>query len=212
MTIIFSLIEFSLALYTLQFVNTSDEASLTYHTEWIPSLGISFHVGIDGISMLMILLVTALMPLIVYASFNKIYNNYHTLYSLMLMMQSSIIGSFVAMDGFLFYLFWEIALIPIFFILLMWGTEDRKKVTFRFFLYTLAGSLFMLLGLIWVYLHTENRSFEISELYRAGSALPLHQQGMVLAAFSWLLQLKCPSFHFTGGNPEHIIFLRLRGS
>src|SRR5262245_21114095 len=91
MTIIFSLLEFALALYTLQFVNTEKESMLTYRADWIPSLGISFHVGIDGISMLMILIATALVPLIVYASFNKIYNNYHTLYSLMLLMQSAII-------------------------------------------------------------------------------------------------------------------------
>ena len=77
------------------------------------------------------------MPLIVYASFNKTYNNAHNLYALMFIMQSAMIGSFVAMDGFLFYIFWEVSLIPIFFIILMWGGENRQKTTFKFFIYRL---------------------------------------------------------------------------
>lgn len=203
MAITFSLAEFALALFALSVMQSGDNTGLlSINVPWMSSPGISFHIALDGISMLMVLLSTALMPLIVYASFNRIYNNYHTLYAMMLLMQSAIVGSFAAMDGFLFYLFWEISLIPIFFIILMWGAENRRKITFRFFLYTLLGSLFMLLALIYVYLQTPERSFDIQALYRAGRALPVEQQGLVMAAFFLAFGIKMPVFPFHTWQPD----------
>ena len=202
MAIAFSLVEFAAALYALNLLQCGRTELLSMNLPWLSSLGISFHIAMDGISMLMVLLTTALVPLIVYASFNRNYNNYHTLYAMMLLMQSAIIGSFVAMDGFLFYLFWEISLIPIFFIILMWGGANRQKITFRFFIYTLLGSLFMLLALIYVYLHTPERSFDIQALYAAGRALPLHAQGLVMASFFLAFAIKMPIFPFHTWQPD----------
>ena len=93
-------------------------------------------------------------------------------------MQMALIGVFTAMDGFLFYIFWELALIPIYFICLVWGGEHRGRITFKFFVYTLAGSLIMLAGLLFVYLQTpDDHSFLIKDLYAAGQQMGREQQG-----------------------------------
>ena len=117
-------------------------------------MGLHFSVGIDGISLLLVLLTTVLVPLIILSSFGNEYRNPSTFYGLILIMQMALIGVFIAQDGLLFYLFWEIALIPIYFICLIWGGEDRGRITLKFFIYTLAGSLFMLVGLVYLYYHT----------------------------------------------------------
>lgn len=202
MAIAFSLIELIAALIALLLLKSGKAGLFELNLPWINGLGIRFHIGLDGISMLMILLTTLLMPLIVYASFNKNYNNFHTLYAFMFLMQSSIIGSFAAMDGFLFYLFWEIALIPIYFICLMWGGENRQRITFKFFLYTLFGSLFMLLALIYVYLQTPDRSFDIQALYKAGRALGVVEQGFIMSGFFLAFAIKMPIFPFHTWQPE----------
>jgi NADH-quinone oxidoreductase subunit M len=200
--LVLSLIEFGLALFALSILKSGVTESLSYSIPWIPSMGISFHLGMDGISMLMVLLSTLLMPLIIYASFNKTYSNSHTLYALMMLMQSAMVGSFVAMDGFLFYIFWEVSLIPIFFIILMWGGENRQKTTFKFFIYTLFGSLFMLLALIYLYLHTSDKSFDIQAMYAAGRSLPLLEQGLIMAAFFLAFAIKMPIFPFHTWQPS----------
>lgn len=202
MALIFALVELAISIYAVATMKSSPKEMFELNLPWMNALGVRFHIGLDGISMLMVLLSTLLMPLIVYASFNRVYNNSHTLYSFMFLMQSSIIGSFAAMDGFLFYLFWEIALIPIYFICLMWGGENRQRITFKFFVYTLLGSLFMLLALIVVYLHTPDRSFDIQALYQAGRSLPLTDQGLVMAAFFLAFAIKMPVFPFHTWQPE----------
>ena len=125
---------------------------------WIQALGIHFKVGIDGISILLVMLTTFLTPLIIF-SVRKSEPRPRAFYSLLLFMEMALIGVFVSMDGFLFYIFWEIALIPIYFICLLWGGKDRVRITLKFFIYTLTGSLFMLVGLIYLYLHTPGSTF-----------------------------------------------------
>jgi NADH-quinone oxidoreductase subunit M len=143
-----------------------------------------------------------LMPLIVYSSFNKTYKNPHVLYALMMLMMSAMLGVFSATDGFLFYIMWELALIPIYFIILVWGGDNRQKITFKFFIYTLFGSLFMLLALIYVYLHTPNGSFDIQDLYQAGRSLSVTEQGLVLAAFFLAFAVKMPIIPFHTWQPN----------
>ncbi|MFM6983788.1 MAG: NuoM family protein [Chitinophagaceae bacterium] len=197
-----SVAELAVAFATLNAVQTGQTTLLNMDLPWLAEIGIRFHINTDGISMLMVLLSTLLMPLIMYASFNRNYNNLHTLYGLMFLMQGSIIGSFVAMDGFLFYLFWEVALIPIYFIILMWGGNNRQKITFKFFIYTLFGSLFMLVALIYVYLQTPDRSFDIQALYAAGRELPVTEQAWVMAAFFLAFAIKMPIFPFHTWQPD----------
>ncbi len=183
----------------LQHNNTS---GLIYKANWISSLGISFYVAIDGISMLMVLLTTLLTPIIIYSSFISTYKNSSIFYGLILLMQSALIGVFTSMDGFLFYIFWELALIPIYFICLGWGAEGKEKITFKFFLYTLFGSLFMLLAIIYVYLQSPVKSFDITVLYQAANALSLQEQGFVFAAFVLAFGVKMPIFPLHTWQPK----------
>ena len=144
---------------------------------WIQQLGINFHVGIDGISMITVILTNVLMPLIILASFKHEYKNENAFYALVLFMQSGLILVFTALDGFLFYIGWEAALIPIYFICAMWGGKDRIKVNMKFFVYTIAGSLFMLLGIIYLYLQNPANNFDINAFYNLN--LDTYQQGWV---------------------------------
>lgn len=170
---------------------------------WMQSLGLNFHVAMDGISLLLVLLTTVLIPFIILSSFNKEISKPSTFYGLILVMQMALIGVFVAQDGLLFYLFWEIALIPIYFICLIWGGENRGKITFKFFVYTLAGSLFMLIGLIYLYLQTPGaHTFNIQALYEAGRALPVADQSVIFWFLFVAFAVKMPIFPFHTWQPD----------
>lgn len=168
---------------------------------WITSLGINFSVGIDGISLLLVLLTTVLMPGIILSTMND-NSKPSSYYSLMLLMQSALIGVFVARDGFLFYLFWEIALIPVYFICLVWGGENRGRITLKFFIYTLTGSLFMLVALIYLYFQTPTHTFAIQALYDAGRSLGATQQAFVFAGLFLAFAIKMPVFPFHTWQPD----------
>jgi len=115
-------------------------------TSWIDILGIRFSLGLDGISKVMVLLTNLIFPFILLAGWNKEETHSSTLHALMLFTQAALIGVFTARNAFLFYIFWELTLIPVYFILLLWGGKNRKIITLKFFIYTLAGSLFLLFG------------------------------------------------------------------
>jgi len=139
---------------------------LDVNLPWITQLNINFALHVDGLSLVMLLLTTGLLPLIILSGFITKFENSKSIYALMLFMGFAMAGTFLASDGFLYYIFWEIALIPIYFIALNWGNgdlEERKKAILKFFIYTFAGSLFMLLAFI--YLYTKGGSFDINKLY-----------------------------------------------
>jgi NADH-quinone oxidoreductase subunit M len=118
-------------------------------------------------------------------------------------MEMALIGVFVSLDGFLFYIFWELALIPIYFICLLWGGEHRVRVTLKFFIYTLAGSLFMLVALIYLYLYTSGQhTFEIGELYKAGRSLDTPAQGILFLFFFLAFGIKMPVFPLHTWQPD----------
>ncbi len=133
---------------------------------WISSLGVHFKVGMDGISFILVQLTNLLVPLIILSSFNRDITRPKAFYSLILFMQFALNGVFTAQDGFLFYIFWELALIPIWFICLVWGGEDSPRITLKFFIYTLTGSLCMLFALIFLYLQTPApHTFDLDAFY-----------------------------------------------
>jgi NADH-quinone oxidoreductase subunit M len=136
-------------LFTLSLVLSASPT--TYSLNWINFMGISFTLGLDAISLLMVLLTNLLFPFILLAGFTREQKNVHLLNFLILFTQSALVGVFLAQNAFLFYVFWELALIPVYFILLIWGGDGRKTITFKFFIYTLAGSLFLLFGIIYLY-------------------------------------------------------------
>ena len=125
-----------------------------YSVNWINFLGIRFSLGYDGISLIMLLLTNLLFPFIILAGFNRIQKQVRLLYALILVTQSALIGVFLAQNAFLFYVFWELALVPVYFILLLWGGRGRRSITLKFFIYTLTGSLFLLFGIIYLYILT----------------------------------------------------------
>jgi NADH-quinone oxidoreductase subunit M len=170
---------------------------------WITAMGLNFSVAIDGISLLLVLLTTVLVPFIILSSFGHQYEKPSTFYGLILMMQMALVGVFTARDGLLFYLFWEAALIPIYFICLIWGGTDRGKITLKFFIYTLAGSLFMLVGLVYLYFLTPGaHTFDIDALYAAGNALGSYEQGLIFWAMFVAFAIKMPVFPFHTWQPD----------
>ena len=198
-----SLVELVAALYMTSQFNQTSEIQFIVNQPWIFSLGINFSVGADGISLLLVLLTTVLVPFIIFSSFGEASSKPSNFYGLILMMQMALIGVFTAQDGFLFYVFWEMALIPIWFICLLWGGEGRGKITLKFFIYTLAGSLFMLIGLVYLYYQTpESHSFALEALYTAGRSLPAHEQGVLFWALFIAFAIKMPVFPFHTWQPD----------
>lgn len=137
---------------------------LSYNEEWLPSMGSNFHVGLDGMGQLLCLLTAISFPVILLATSNNTYKNAPRFYALMLLSQAGLMGVFLSMDALLFYFFWELALIPVYFLCSQWGGERRIAVTFKFFIYTFVGSLLMLLGIIYLYYQAGN-SFDIKAFY-----------------------------------------------
>src|SRR6185436_6268141 len=163
-----SLVEFALSVWMAMQFDPHGGTQFLVDTWWVEYMGISFKVGMDGISMLLVLLTTFLVPIIIGAALSNLKSKISNLFlSLILVMQFALIGVFVALDGFLFYIFWELALIPIYLICLLWGGKDRVRITLKFFIYTLFGSLLMLVGIIYLYLQTPGtHTFDLEAFYR----------------------------------------------
>lgn len=201
--LIASLIEVAISFVAVAQFDNSDSFMFEVNQPWIASLGINFHIGIDGIGMLLVLLTTILTPFIILSSFKHNYDKAASFYALILFMEMALVGVFTALDGFLFYIFWEMALIPIYFICLRWGGVNRGAVTLKFFIYTLAGSLVMLIGFIYLYYQTPgSHSFNINELYAAGQMLPAYEQGLIFWAFFLAFAIKMPVFPLHTWQPD----------
>ena len=129
---------------------------------WIPQWGISYHMGIDGLSILMVLLTTFIMMLAVASSWNSVKKDEAQYYVFMLLLEVGMLGVFLAQDLFLFYIFWEFTLVPMYFLIGIWGGKQRVYASIKFFLYTMAGSLLMLLAIL--YMGTQTGTFSVPEL------------------------------------------------
>ncbi len=165
MALIGTVVQFGLtALVYRQFTLAPESLYVFY--PWLESPRIAIHLNVDGLSLLMLFLTNLLAPIIVLSGFNRILQQPKGYFALILLMQFALNGVFMAMDGLLYYIFWELALIPIYFIALRWGGPNRIHVTLKFFIYTLAGSLLMLFGLIMLYWYNPDQTFDIRELYR----------------------------------------------
>lgn len=162
---------------------------------WITLPKVSIALYADGLSLAMVLLTTVLTPLIVFSSFGTTVTNAKNFYALVLFMAFAMTGTFLAADGLLYYVFWELALIPIYFIALIWGNGDaekRKKAVLKFFIYTLAGSLFMLVA--FAYLYTKAGSFLLQDLYNLN--LSAQEQFWIFFAFFLAYAIKIPIIPF----------------
>jgi NADH-quinone oxidoreductase subunit M len=180
---------------------------------WVTSLGMNFSIGADGISLLLILLTTTLVPLIVLSSYHTEHPDKKNYYGLIFIMQAALVGVFCAQDGLLFYLFWEMALIPIYFICLIWGGEGRGAITLKFFIYTLAGSLLMLVALIYVYLHTPGEhTFDLQAMYTAGRSLSGAEQSWVFWGLFIAFAIKMPVFPLHTWQPDTYTVAPVQGT
>ena len=160
---------------------------------WIPKLGTSFHLGVDGISLPLLFLTGLLTVLAVIAS-RAIKDRVRQYFTLILLLEAGLCGVFVSLDLMLFYLFWEVVLIPMFFLINVWGGPNRAYAALKFFLYTLAGSMAMLGGIIALFLATGAKTFDIPELAKLGAALPVSLQVAIFAAIAVGLAVKVPIF------------------
>jgi NADH-quinone oxidoreductase subunit M len=162
------------------------------HYSWIPSLDIYYTVGIDGISLLLVLLTTLIMPLCVLASWNYIQTRVKPFMICLLIMETSMLGVFCALDFVLFYILWEAMLIPMYLLIAIWGGPRKVYASIKFFLYTLAGSVMLLVAIIALYLHTG--SFSIPNMMGQGYSSTF--QIWVFLAFFLAFAIKVPMFPF----------------
>jgi len=196
-----SLIQLGITVYIFSVYLIGDVSLLATDVPWVPNLGINLKFGMDGISILLVALTNILTPLIILSSFRNNYANPNAFYGLILLMQFALLGVFTALDGFLFYVFWELALIPIWFICLLWGGGERVRITLKFFIYTLSGSLLMLIALIFIYLQTPApHNFSIDALYQA--SLTAEMQGYLFWCFFIAFAIKIPIFPFHTWQPD----------
>jgi len=198
--LVFSLAELALGIYMLTQYNPNGGLQFTTEAAWMPKLGIYFTAAIDGINIIPIILSVLLVPIIIATTFKHEYKNASAFYALIMFMQFGLLLVFTALDGFLFYVGWEVALIPIYFICGMWGGENRVKVTLKFFIYTFAGSLFMLLALIYLYLQTPEHTFDIFKFYALN--LTTTQQSWVFGGFLLAFAIKMPIFPLHTWQPD----------
>ncbi len=163
---------------------------------WIATPLIRFHIGIDGLSLWLVMLVTFLTPLAVLASWRSIETRIKEFFILILVLETGMIGVFVALDLFLFYVFWEVSLVPMYFIIGVWGHARRVYAAVKFFLFTFAGSVLMLVAIIWIYNETKTFDFvEILAGVQSGKFLSQGtQQSWLFLAFFLAFAIKVPLF------------------
>ena len=174
---------------------------------WIDSLGVKFVVGIDGISMLLVLLTTLLGFVAILSSWNSIKHRVKEYYAAMLLLQTGMLGVFVSLDFFLFYIFWEVMLVPMYFIIGVWGGPRKIYAAVKFFIYTLLGSLLMLIGILAIYLYhgsvTELYTFDVRVLQGMGAWTEWFDlQYWVWLAFFVGFAIKVPMFPFHTWLPD----------
>ncbi|MCA1851919.1 MAG: NADH-quinone oxidoreductase subunit M, partial [Beggiatoa sp.] len=177
----------SLPLY-FGFDTATHAMQLVERVPWIPAFGIDYHLGIDGISLPLILLTTFTTVLVILAGFELIEHRLAQYMAAFLILEGLMNGVFAALDAILFYVFWEAMLVPMFLIIGIWGGEQRVYATIKFFLYTFLGSVFMLVALL--YLYYKGGSFSILAMH--GQPLDLVAQKLIFIAFLLAFAVKVP--------------------
>ncbi|HLG22595.1 MAG TPA: NADH-quinone oxidoreductase subunit M, partial [Candidatus Manganitrophaceae bacterium] len=205
------LITFLLSLLLPLFFNRGiSEMQFAERYDWIPPLGISYHVGVDGISLLLVLLTTFLSVLVVLFSWKGIETHLKQYMICLLGLETTLVGVFAALDLFLFFLFWEVMLIPMYFLIKTWGGENRDYASLKFVLYTLLGSVLMLVGFVILYLNYHDfataqslpvrYSFDFLDLLNA--PLSVEKQVWVFLLIFFGFAFKVPMFPFHTWLPD----------
>jgi len=206
-TLSVSLITFLISLYLMLIFNTEAEGfQYAEKVMWIKLINVQYFVAIDGISMLLIMLTTFIMPLCILASWNTINERVKEFYFLLIILEGALIGVFCALDLLLFYVFWEFILIPMYFLIGIWGGENRIYATVKFFLYTMLGSVLLLIGIIWlgflVQPFTGVLSFDFTQLISMSHYISIDKQVILFVLFTLGFLIKVPLFPFHTWLPD----------
>jgi NADH-quinone oxidoreductase subunit M len=172
------------------------------NANWIPSIGAHYTLGIDGISLLLVILTTLLGAISILSSWSAIQIRKKEYYILFLLLQVGMLGVFMALDFFLFYMFWEVMLVPMYFLIGVWGSERRLYAAIKFFLYTLAGSVLMLLGILALYFKAGANTFDIPTLLAAAPQFSTSAAVILFWAFFFAFAIKVPMFPFHTWLPD----------
>ncbi len=174
--------------------------------EWIPSIGAKYTLGIDGISFLLVMLTTFLGMISILSAWKAIQPRKKEFYILFLLLQTGMLGVFMSLDFFLFYVFWEVMLVPMYFLIGVWGSERRLYAAIKFFLYTLAGSVVMLLGILAVYFNAAKggtgSTFDVPTLLAAAQQFPDSLKVWLFWGFFFAFAIKVPMFPFHTWLPD----------
>jgi len=205
--LIISLITFIASLFLFFSFNQSDSNfQFIEKYQWVKDFNISYFLGVDGISLLLVMLTTLIFPLTILSTFNSIKIRVKEFFFLFLILEGSLLGVFLALDLILFYVFWELILIPMYFIIGLWGSSNRYYATVKFFLYTMFGSLLMLVAIIW--LGSQSSAYilrfttDYLELRNASIYLPPHLQTWMFIFFGLSFAIKVPVFPFHTWLPD----------
>ena len=184
--------------------SSNPEWQFVERADWIPSIGAEYFLGIDGFSMMLILLATLMGVIAVLSSWNAIHMRVKEYYIFLLLLQTGMIGAFVALDFLLFFLFWEVMLVPMYFLIGIWGSDNRLYSAIKFFLFTLVGSVIMLLGILAVYFYhhevTGVYTFDITRFHELN--IPYDLQWWIFLAFFLGFAVKVPMFPFHTWLPD----------
>jgi NADH-quinone oxidoreductase subunit M len=197
-----SIAEFAISLFLLR---GFDSANASYqfqeYRDWMPQWNIHYHLGIDGISLFLVLLTTFLTPLSILCSWESIRENVKGFFIAILVIETAMIGVFISLDLFLFFLFWELTLIPMYFMIGIWGHERRVYAAIKFILYTMFGSILMLVAILWLYNLSgtaDSRTFDLVTLQgmlQSGQIiLPANTELLLFGAFFLAFAIKVPLF------------------
>jgi len=170
--------------------------------DWIPSIGAHYSLGIDGISLLLVMLTTLLGAISILSSWSAIKIRTKEYYILFLLLQVGMLGVFMALDFFLFYMFWEVMLVPMYFLIGVWGSDRRLYAAIKFFLYTLVGSVIMLLGILALYFKAGGGTFDMPTLLASAAQFDTHTQVLLFWAFFFAFAIKVPMFPFHTWLPD----------
>ncbi|MDW8247130.1 MAG: NADH-quinone oxidoreductase subunit M [Sandaracinaceae bacterium] len=199
-----AIVEMWVSAWLLQGDYSTPDFQFTESLDWIPSFGIRYEVGVDGISLWLILLTTVLTPIALYVSYNSISTKIKEFAFSFLLLEVGMVGAFVALDLFLFYVFWEVMLVPMFLIIGVWGGKDRIYAALKFFIYTMVGSLLMLIAILYLvgryHELSGSFSFSLSDLLRL--QLSHSEQIALFLAFALAFAIKVPLFPFHTWLPD----------
>lgn len=204
--ILASLITLGISVVSLVYADNSKHFYLNNVSYfWLKYLGSNFSIGLDGMGHMLTALTAVSFPVIFIATYKTSYKNANVFYGLMLLTQSGLMGVFTAMDLLVFYFFWELAVIPAYFLCSRWGGERRIQATFKFFVYTFTGSLLMLVGIIYVYMHSmpsvfADHSFSMNAVYSA--VLSPAEKNWLFWLFFIAFAIKMPVFPFHTWQPD----------